>query len=160
MVRRESKKTIHNIPCLRFKVTSMAVYRSGGLGLTKRFSHTQVVDIPGHNHIYSIEVEHQFCRRSLRLQVRRFTPEATDKTDWTYMDGKQPKTQPIDAFCLADVEKAARDFNTHINDNYIDGLEQAVEESDDIVKDIFAAIASHCRSETVGRPFYIGVCSC
>jgi hypothetical protein len=130
----------------------MAVYRSGGLGLTKRFSHTKVVDIPGDNRIYNIEVEHLFCRRVLRLQVRRFKPEEGDKTDWTYMEGGKSKTQPTGEFCLADVEKTARDFNRHINDHYIDGLEQAVERSDDIVKNVFAAIASHCRSETVRHP--------
>src|SRR5690242_7283962 len=102
-VRRDSKKTIHNLPCVRFKVTSMTIYRAGGLGYTMRFDHTKVMDVfdPSNSAVYDIEITQGLCSSPLRLRVRRFKPEQTDKTHVMYMDGGVPKTQDTGAFCLA-----------------------------------------------------------
>ena len=155
-VRRDSKKTIHNIPCLRFKVTSMAIYRPGGLGLTREFTHTMVVDISNFtdNLVYNIEMTQGLCRDPVRLRVRRFQPKNTDVSVRRYMDGGRPKTQDVGAFCLADVEKTAKEFNEYLERNALEGLEEAVKGSDDIVKDVFAMIASHYQSLSVGRLNY------
>ncbi|KAK4100174.1 hypothetical protein N658DRAFT_428222, partial [Parathielavia hyrcaniae] len=149
-VRRDTRKTIHNIPCFRFKVTSMVVYRPGGLGLTKRFSHTKVADVPGTSAIYDIEVEQGLCRRPLRLQVRYFQPQETDRMDWMYMDNGKHMTKQTGSFCLADVEKTARYFNRYLDENCLDGLEQAAEGSDETVGDVFMMIARYCRPRSQG----------
>ncbi|KAK3906363.1 hypothetical protein C8A05DRAFT_40787 [Staphylotrichum tortipilum] len=144
-VRRDSKKTIHNIPCLRFKVTSMSIYRPGGLGLTREFTYTMVVDVPGSrdNLIYNIEMTQGLCRDPVRLCVRRFQPKDTDISYRRYMDDGRPKKQDAGAFCLADVERTAKEFNAYLERNALEGLEEAVKGSDDIVKDVFVMIAAH-----------------
>lgn len=162
-VRRDSKKTIHYIPCLRFKVTSMAVYRPGGLDLTKRFDHTKVMDIADYsdNLTYEINITQGLCRWPIPLRVRRFKPRKTDVTYRRFMDGGAPRFHDTGAFCLADVEKTARQFGEYIECNAFEGLEEAVHGSDDIVKDVFAMIATHYNSLPVSFPFPIPIfCTC
>ncbi|KAL2134561.1 hypothetical protein VTI74DRAFT_11455 [Chaetomium olivicolor] len=147
-VRRDSKKTIHFIPCLRFKVTSMVANRPGGLGYTKRFDHTKVVNVTDYvdNLIYDIEMTQGLCRPPVRLRVRRFKPNDTDVSHRWYLDSGTLKKQDLGAFCLVDVERTARDFNEYIARNALEGLSEAVKGSDDIVKDTLAMIVRHCSS--------------
>jgi hypothetical protein len=180
-VRRESKKTIHYIPCLRFKVPSMVIYRAGGLGYTQRFDHTKVVDVLEYadNVIHVIDITQGLCSLPLRLRVRRFKPRATDKTHWSYVDHRASKihgtprthrtskthdtvpesqhtvsrSQDSGPFCLADVEKTAREFDQYIASNAVEGLAEVVKDRDpdDIVRRVFTMIATLCSSPSV-RP--------
>lgn len=152
-VRRDSKKIIHDVPCIRFKVTSMAVYRPGGLDYTKRFDHTKVVDVTDYsdNAIYDIEITQDLCSHPMRLRVRRFNPKDTDVTYRRYMDNGTAKRQDTGAFCLASVEETASGFSQYIDCNALEGLERAAKFSDGIVREVFKMIASHCRSLSV-RP--------
>lgn len=145
-MRRDSKKTIHNLPCLRYKVTSIVTYRPGGLGLTKRFTHTKVVDVTEYtdNIIYEIQMMQGLCREPVRLQVRRFRAKDTDILDRKYVDNGIPRVQRIEPFCLADVKQTAREFEEYIWRNAIEGLTEAVKDSDGIVREVFAMVARHC----------------
>lgn len=147
-VHRDSKKTIHYIPCLRFKVTLVLIYRPGYLELTRRFDHTKVMDIADcpDDTVYNILMDHGLCANPVRLRVRRFEPKEGDVLCRRYVDNGVPKEQYIPPFCLADSEKTARQFKEYIYRNALAGLAEAVKTSDDIVKDIFAMIAKHCSS--------------
>ncbi|KAL2016172.1 hypothetical protein VTK56DRAFT_4112 [Thermocarpiscus australiensis] len=147
-VRRNSKKTIHNIPCLRFRVTSIVIYRAGGLDLTKRFTHTQVMDIAEYpdNIIYDIEVTQGLSQDPVRLRVRRFCPTPTDIEYRRYVENGIAKQQAVGPFCLASVEQTAEDFRRYIDRNALAGLAESVKNSDELVKDTFAMIAKHCIS--------------
>lgn len=153
-VRKNSKKTIHYLPCVRFKVTSMVVYRAGGLGYTERFDHTKVVDVVDYSDsaIYDIEITQGLCQSPMRLQVRRFRPRQTDKTHWSYQVARVHKTQDTGAFCLADIEETARKFNEYIHYNAVKGLEEAAKDSDEMVKKVFAMIVTHCSTPPVWTP--------
>ncbi|KAK3297180.1 uncharacterized protein B0H64DRAFT_320431 [Chaetomium fimeti] len=160
-VHRNSKKTIHFTPCLRFKVTSMVVYRAGGLGYTERFDHTKVVDVVDYSDgvIYNIEITQGLCQSPMLLQVRRFRPRQTDKTHWRYHidDGARAhKSQDTGAFCLADIEETAKKFNDYIDSNAVEGLAEAVKGSDDIVKEVFAMIETHCNSLPLAKKTKVG----
>ncbi|AEO63173.1 uncharacterized protein THITE_2108076 [Thermothielavioides terrestris NRRL 8126] len=150
-VRRDSKKTIHNIPCLRVKVTSMEIYRRGGLGLTKRFDHTNVLDVSDHvdDVVYDIEIAQGICPHPLRLRVRRFRPQPTDITYRRYMDDGVPKKQHIPAFCLADVKRTAREFSEYIDRYALTGLSEAARDSDDLIRETFLMLMEHYNSLSV-----------
>ncbi|GAB1314809.1 Zn(2)-C6 fungal-type domain-containing protein [Madurella fahalii] len=147
-VHRDSKKTIHYIPCLRFKVTLVLIYRPGYLELTRRFDHTKVMDVADYpdDRVYDILIDQGLCANPVRLRVRRFVPREGDVLCRRYVDNGVPKEQYIPPFCLADSEKTARQFKEYIYRNALAGLAEAVKTSDDIVKDIFAMIAKHCSS--------------
>lgn len=147
-VHRDSKKTIHYIPCLRFKITSALVYRPGGLNLTRRFDHTKVVDVADYpdNQVYDILIDHGLCANPVRVRVRRFVPRDGDVLCRRFVDNGVPKEQHVEPFCLADAEKTAREFKEYIYHNALAGLTEAVKASDDLVRDVFAMIAKHCSS--------------
>jgi len=133
----------------------MAIYRPGGLGLTKQFTHTMVMDVTSYidNTIYDIEMEQGLCRDPFRLRVRRFDPKETDIMHRRYIDDNgKPAVQDAGAFCLSDVEKTAKDFGEYVDRHALGGLKEAVKGSDDIVKDVFAMIARHCSSRPVRHP--------
>lgn len=135
----------------------MVVYRAGGLGYTERFDHTKVVNLNFDDYIdtvtYDIEITQGLCQSPMPLQVRRFRPRQTDKTHWTYqVDARTHKSQDTGAFCLVDIEEAARKFNEYIDRNAANGLAEAVKDSDDMVKEVFAMIEKHCRPGSVWTP--------
>ncbi|KAH6626748.1 hypothetical protein B0J18DRAFT_364509 [Chaetomium sp. MPI-SDFR-AT-0129] len=142
-VRRDSKKMIHYIPCLRFKLSMMTLYRAGGLNYTQRFDHTKVTDVVDYvdDVIYDIEIAQNFCPAPLPLRVRRFKPETSDLTRWKYLEDGIPKSQDTGAFCLASIEKTAREFNQHyINVYALKGLQQVGMDSDDLTRGVFEMI--------------------
>ncbi|EAA29302.2 hypothetical protein GE21DRAFT_6913 [Neurospora crassa] len=158
---KDSKKTIHNIPCLRDKIIGIRIFRAGGLNLTKRFTHTQVVDVDVSDQLGSTrrvemvqglcnepKVVVRLCKAPIVLEVRRFNPAPTDINERRYVANGYPAVQPLQPFCLVNVENAAAQFNQYINANALLGLEEAVEKSDGIVKRTFATIAEMCRSLT------------
>ncbi|CCC11926.1 unnamed protein product [Sordaria macrospora k-hell] len=158
---KDSKKTIHNIPCIRDKIIGIRIFRAGGLNLTKRFTHTQVVDIDKRDQWGPVrqvmmvqglcnepKVVVPLCKAPIVLQVRRFNPAPTDINERRYVANGYPAVQPLQPFCLVNVEKAAAQFNSYINANAVHGLEEAVEKSDEIVKRTFAIIAEKCHELT------------
>ncbi|KAK3935865.1 hypothetical protein QBC46DRAFT_270825 [Diplogelasinospora grovesii] len=142
-----NKKTIHNFPCLRDKVTSMTIYRAGNLRLTRRFSHTQVMDVGDNadNVIRTVVMSQGLSKKPIILQVRRFIPREGDVLNRRYIDNGVPKEERIAPFCLADVEKTAKGFQHYIRENALDGLAEAAKGSDDLVQFTFAMIGQQCR---------------
>jgi len=128
----------------------MTIYRAGGLGYTERFDHTKLVDIVDYkDKPIDIKITQELCGYPMALQVRRFKPRATDKTTWSYLDGATPRTQDNGAFCLADIEKTARDFNLYVERYALEGLRNVGNESDEIVREVFATIVAHCPPSSI-----------
>ncbi len=132
----------------------MAVYRPGGLNLTRQFDHNTVVDIASEadGASYGIEMEQGLCRQPFQFRVRRFRPRETDIVHRRYMDGGLHVKQDAGAFCLADVEATARDFKNYIDRNALGGLTETAKDSDPIVRDVFGMIVKHCESLPVSPP--------
>jgi hypothetical protein len=126
----------------------MTVFRAGGLGLTQRFDHTKVADVTEYpdSTIYEILMDQGLCKSPVRLRVRRFLERDGDISNRQYMDNGVLKTQEIKAFCLVDAEKTAKTFKEYIYHNALDGLAEAVKDSDGMIRQTFAMIAKHCSS--------------
>lgn len=132
----------------------MTLYRAGGLGYTQRFDHTKVADVVDYadDVIYDIEIAQSFCPDPLPIRVRRFKPETSDQTRWKYLEDGVPKSQDTGAFCLASIEKTAREFNQHyINVHALKALEQVGMDSDDITKGVFQMIEVNKHSKPIVR---------
>ena len=89
------------------------------------------------------------CKTPIDLEDRSFTPASDDINERRYVANGYPAVQPLQPFCLVNVESAASQFNDYIKANAILGLEEAVEKSDDIVKRTFSMLAEKCRSLAV-----------
>ncbi|KAK0735391.1 hypothetical protein B0T21DRAFT_384256 [Apiosordaria backusii] len=152
-VRRESKKTIHNLPCLRQRLSSVVLHRDGGLGYTNRFTHNQLIDIPASDYadefITTIEMAQDLCKTPMRLKVRAFKAREGDKLVRHFVD-KDGVTIP--AYCLIEVKSAGKTFREYLAANAVKGLEESTEESDDLIKEVFGMIANHLRPSLVRSP--------
>jgi hypothetical protein len=144
-VDKTSKKTIHNIPCVRFKLTSIMIYRAGGLQLTQRFTHTEVKDVTSFGPPIEMKMSLGLCREPVTLNICEFAPKQGDVLDRKFASGGDTKFMKIPPFCLEDVEKTAKYFAQYILANSLDGLEEAGKEEPDIVKKTLAMIRRHCQ---------------
>ncbi|KAL7624808.1 hypothetical protein AAE478_004022 [Parahypoxylon ruwenzoriense] len=118
-VKLESKKVIHRLPCLRWKLAEIVLFREGGLNLTKRWTGVRMKDL-GPKDWASAEVRRIQvtigCRRfPLELSVRRFHPNSLDVTWKHWVDPKGNKRRiDIEPFALADITKTAREYDEYV----------------------------------------------
>lgn len=145
-VDKTSKKTIHNIPCLRFKLTSVVIYRAGGLQLTERFTHTEVKDVASFGPTFEMKMSQGLCRKPVTLRIREFVPKQGDVLHRKFAsNGGDKSIVEIPPFCLQDVGKTAKDFTQYILANSLDGLEEAGMGEPEIVRRTLAMIRRHCQ---------------
>jgi len=143
-VNKHSKKTIHNLPCTRSKLTTILLYRRGGLGYTKRFDHKKVMDIPTNfDKCYTVHMCSGLAKTPLRLEIRQFDPNSDDLLVRRYVHNGVSHEVRIPAYCLADVEKASTEFKDYIHKHALEGLSEAVKNEDTIIQKTFDMIAKH-----------------
>lgn len=135
-----SKKTIHNLPCLRYKLTTITMYRTGGLGLTKRFPDNEVKNVDIIGTPFVIEIIHGFRGKPMRLEVGRFEPREGDVVTRQYGDGKEAHYAP---FCLHSVEKTSEDFLQYLHDNAFAALGEAAQSEPGIIGQTLRVLMAH-----------------
>ncbi|KAI2607812.1 hypothetical protein GGR54DRAFT_619657 [Hypoxylon sp. NC1633] len=115
----ESKKVIHKLPCLRWKITEVVLFREGGLNLTKRWTGVKMKDLRpqdwASDQIRTIKITIGYRREPLVLRVRKFKPNNTDITWKNWVDSKGTKrTIQIEPYALADIWKTAREYDNYV----------------------------------------------
>ncbi|KAK4181520.1 hypothetical protein QBC36DRAFT_306309 [Triangularia setosa] len=151
-VRRESKKTIHNLPCLRYKLASVVLHRDGGLGYTKRFDHTQMINIRVDDWTEKgtkvIEMAQGLCEMPMRLKVRAFRAREGDQLIRHFVgrDGIR-----IPAYGLVDIKSHGKAFQQYLAANAGKGLEESAKNSDDLIREMYAMIARHLQLSSKSR---------
>jgi hypothetical protein len=124
------KKTIKPLVCIRYKVSELRPYRSGGLNYTTRFTGAatekfEMADI-------AIEFPNErprviwyattYCSLPIRLRVRRFTPKEGDQTHRSYVVNGETRREMIATYCLDNIVQTTKDFKAHIKEKAIQGL--------------------------------------
>ena len=151
-VDKTSKKTIHNVPCVRFKITSVVIYRAGGLKLTERFTHTEVRNIASFGTTVTRKMPQGLCREPMTIKICRFEANDSDVLCRKYTSGGVTRKVILPAFCLQDVEKTAKDFEEYIRRHSLDGLKEAGREEHEIVRRTLAMISRHHEELPVSSP--------
>ncbi|KAK3366145.1 hypothetical protein B0T24DRAFT_536019 [Lasiosphaeria ovina] len=151
-VKRNSKKTIHDIVCIRFRLRLLDLFRHGGIHVTERFLYTDMknVDIQTGSHI-TISMSQGLCKKPMKLRLQEFIPNEGDILYRKYIDNgvwKKHHTQP---FWLSDITQTAMEFEVYIKENALDGLLEVSKDSDWIVKETFTMIHRLC-SHPVSPP--------
>ncbi|PSR76411.1 hypothetical protein BD289DRAFT_486867 [Coniella lustricola] len=70
-----SKKKIHHIECLRYKLQEVGLFRTCGLRFTSRWLGAEIRDITGFGPVMTIQID-QGSRTRLEIKVRQFAPDA------------------------------------------------------------------------------------
>ncbi|KAI0017831.1 hypothetical protein F4780DRAFT_570727 [Xylariomycetidae sp. FL0641] len=111
----DSKKVIHRLPCLRWKLTEVVIFREGGLNLTKRWEGVKVKDLAPRDWVgepsRTIFMSLGLCSNPIALRVKKFRPKAGDVTarNWIDPDGERQVT-PIAPYALADIHQTTQTY--------------------------------------------------
>ncbi|KAK8137183.1 hypothetical protein PG984_005123 [Apiospora sp. TS-2023a] len=124
-----SKKVIHHMVCVRWKLTAAIVYRQAHLQLTKRWRGNTMYDIPAadwaDDEIRVIQISEGLCSKPFEIKVRRFKPQPSDVTDrlWTDKRGIS-HTSKLPPYAIAGVGETCKAFVKHAEENTFEAVEQ------------------------------------
>ncbi|KAI1204573.1 uncharacterized protein F4807DRAFT_465484 [Annulohypoxylon truncatum] len=137
----DSKKVIHRLPCLRWKLAEIVLYRDGGLGLTKRWSGVKMKDLAPRdwvdNRIRTITVIIGCRRAPMQLSVRKFTPTNGDVTwkHWVDAQGIRRRIE-IEPYALANVWETARQYAKYVTNYALIAVAEYADDPDHHVDDV------------------------
>ncbi|KAJ9134634.1 hypothetical protein NKR23_g10060 [Pleurostoma richardsiae] len=147
-----SKKTIHHVPCSRYKLTEITLFRKGGLAITQRWKGATVRDVgdwaPGEPDIRYVQMQQNLCKTPMCFAVRRFVPSSTDNISRSWMDRGQMKKVDLAPYALADVEAAREVFGKYLDSHAFEGLLWVIETSfrDDLAREVYTMAYKHFES--------------
>lgn len=159
-VQKESKKVVHRLPCLRWKITDIVLCRAdighrGSLGLTERWQGFAMRDITewSSEALRTIHVTLGICPTPIILQVRKFNPSPGDVTFRAWRDGNVEKRVELAPYALANVRQTALKFHEYLNLNTMKILEMAIQDTnhDEIVLETLQWAKRQCQNLKVSR---------
>ncbi|KAK7999066.1 hypothetical protein PG991_014741 [Apiospora marii] len=144
-----SKKVIHTMVCVRWKLTAAIVYRQAHLQLTKRWRGNTMYDIPAadwaDDEIRVIQVSEGLCSKPFEIKVRRFKPQPGDVTDRLWTDKRGIcHTSKLPPYAIASVGETCKKFVKHAEENTFEAVEQFASRHDvhPIVQETYKAASS------------------
>lgn len=157
-VAKDSKKVIHRLPCLRWKITEITVSRTddarGALGLTRRWQGFKLKDVGDwvSPETRVIQLSLGVCSNPITIEVRKFVPREGDVTFRTWRDGNVSKVAEIEPYALASVRESARSFSEYLYDNAVKGMQARAEDElmDGTVRETYLWAIRHYNALRVG----------
>ncbi|KAJ2903846.1 uncharacterized protein MKZ38_009229 [Zalerion maritima] len=147
-----SKKVIHKIPCLRYKLTETVLYREGGLQLTKRWEsnslqiHNVGDWVTSASEIRTIELTLGICDEPIRLKVRKFAPKDGDVVHRHWVDGALKKKKELQPYALADVGATAKYYHDYVGKNCVDSFLKLAANKDPLIQKTYQMAVRHYRN--------------
>lgn len=142
-----SEKVIHRWICVRtHTVSSIRITRPGGLGLTRRWEGTKMVDIPdlaADSATRTIHMLQGLSRQPMVVKVRKFRPKDGDITYREWEHHGVVKTVDLEPYCLADIVSTADYFGKYLRDTAFKGLQDASYGSCALVQETFRMVGEH-----------------
>lgn len=157
----ETKKVIHRIPCLRWNLNEVVLFRIGGLGFTKRWAGVCVENIPSSDWADERVLTIGVCITKLHcdplpLKVRKFKPNSTDiqYRYWKSRETEPPTLITIPAYALADVDATSEEYRRYVKENAEEAVRRFVRDPtvNDYVQRTFS-IALHHGAKAAHREF-------
>ncbi|KAI0196787.1 hypothetical protein EV127DRAFT_476842 [Xylaria flabelliformis] len=148
----DTKKVIHRIPCLRWNLNEVVLFRVGGLGFTQRWAGVCAENIPPSDWVdervvtIGMGVTKLFCD-PIPLKVRRFKPNGMDIQHryWKYKETEPPLVVTIPAYALADIDATSEEYRCYVKRNAEEAIRRFTRDTtvNDIVRRTFSAAISH-----------------
>ncbi|KAI1110587.1 hypothetical protein F5Y14DRAFT_465571 [Nemania sp. NC0429] len=148
----ETKKVIHRIPCLRWNLNEVALFRMGGLGLTKRWVGVCVENIPAsdwaNERVITIDVRiTTLLCDPISLRVRRFKPNSTDVQHRyvKYKETEPPIRVTVPTYALADVDSTSEEYRYYVRQNAEEAIRRFARDENvsEFVRRTFSVALSH-----------------
>ncbi|KAI1800439.1 hypothetical protein F4811DRAFT_29759 [Daldinia bambusicola] len=149
----DSKKVIHRLPCLRWKLTEVTLFREGGLELTKRWVGTKMKDLGPRDWVNSSEIRTikmvMGSSHPMLLTVKKFTPNDTDITWKNWVDAKGDKHRiDIEPYALASIWETSKRYEEYIFDYARPAVREYTEDHkvDEPIRRTYRAALEYCQS--------------
>lgn len=154
----DSKKVVHHIPCLRWKMSEITVSRTddarGALGLTQRWHGFKLKDVGdwASPETRVIQLSLGVCSSPITIEVRKFVPREGDVTVRRWKDGNVSKVTEIEPYALASVRRSARSFSEYLYENAVKGIQASAEDElvDKTVRETYQWAIRHFNALKVG----------
>lgn len=131
---KNTKKVIHRLPCLRYILAEAIICRAEGVALTKRWTGTDVKNIPQYdwagdaNDLRTIFVRFSCYRNPVMFLVREFTPnpdlDCTHRI-WKDQNGVFHKV-PVAPYAFRDANEAAIAYYQYVHAHMFAAMEEFV----------------------------------
>ncbi|KAI1454221.1 hypothetical protein F4805DRAFT_461012 [Annulohypoxylon moriforme] len=137
----ESKKVVHRLPCLRWKLAEVTLYRNGGLGLTKRWSGVKMKDLGPrdweNDQIRTITVVIGCRKAPLKLSVRKFRPANGDVTWKHWVDEQGIKRRiDIEPYALANIWETSQQYSKYVTTYALIAMAEYIDDPNHHVDDL------------------------
>ena len=155
---KESRKVVHKLPCLRYKITEITVSRTdddrGALELTKRWHGFDMKDIGdwASSECREIQLSLSVCSSPITINVRKFRPMPGDVTYRCWRDGNVTKKTDIEPYALENIRKSAKDVTSYLHDNAVKSLVTLSEDDamSSITRETYRMAVQHYNALRVG----------
>jgi len=142
--------------CFREKCTSVVLFRSGGLNLTKRWAGPTMQNVGDWfgSSICSIDFTLGLCPAPITVQVRRFRPREGDVCDRYWVDASgATRRLAIEPYALVDIYKTATYFHHYVTENAIQAMIYTItsRNSDPLIRDTYLMAERHFQTLRVSR---------
>lgn len=146
-----SGQKVHNLPCLRYKLTESTLYRTGkgpGLEFTFRWPVMKLKDIDAwaSPEVRTIFVESDVCPVPLQLSVKKFVAlPGKDSMHRSWMDHKKgvKKTIPTTPYAIMDMQKAVQDMRVYVSANIFPCMDFLLKGTDKLIQDTYEFARKH-----------------
>jgi hypothetical protein len=153
-VQKDSRKVVHRLPCLRWKISAITVSRTddprGALELTKRWQGFDLTDIDGWAtvQVRTIQLSLGVCSTPITIKVRKFKPRPGDVICRRWRDGNMIKQTNLEPYALVNIRQSASDVIGYLNENAVRSLEHMSRDggTSDIVRETFGWAVRHYRA--------------
>lgn len=160
MVSKTSKKVIHRVSCVRYKLQEITLYRTSGLGITKRWEGVTMRDVDFTDapelDIRFIQMDQGLCSEPMAFRVRRFVPQPGDVLyrKWLDKNDQIHKMVELAPYALADIHETKDIFVKYIDNHAFECLHRFVSNShtetlgnaQDVIRDTYTMALSHFQS--------------
>ncbi|KAK0642132.1 hypothetical protein B0T16DRAFT_334307 [Cercophora newfieldiana] len=135
-------RKIHNLPCLRYRLTSCTEFRVGkpdGMQYSARWPVMKIQDISdwASPEIRTITVEAEVSPVPFELNVRKFVPIPQDSLRRSWMDGKIKRFKETTPYAIADMGAAMVSMHSYITKNVFKCMDYFLRNSDELIKVTF-----------------------
>ncbi|KAI0136535.1 hypothetical protein BJ170DRAFT_15910 [Xylariales sp. AK1849] len=144
---RVSSVKIWRLPCLRYKITDVKLFKPGqvkGYEWTRRWAEGIADDI---SHWASLEtrnvcVTEGYTPRPVQLRVRQFVPQEGDALERTWMHEGTRRSVTIPPFAIVNIEEAKTTYTDHINEGVKDCCRHVLTGKDKLIWATYALALS------------------
>lgn len=122
---RVSSVKIWRLPCLRYKITDVRLFKPGpvkGYEWTRRWTE----GVPGDISLWEspdtkwVRVTEGYTNHSIMLRVRKFVPQDGDSLSRTWVANGQKREVQIPAYAIVNLDEAKSAYNEYIKSGYFD----------------------------------------